>query len=97
MNIAGENLPKKHYYDDPHLYANQKVVVVGTANSAIDAAIAVLDAPDTEAVEDVIDDTVLTKQDVMGNTEIAEDAPGTQQNNSRQYNNLPKLFEWAVK
>ena len=69
----------------------------GAINSAIDAAIAVLDAPDTEAVEDVIDDTVLTKQDVMGNTEIAEDAPGTQQNNSRQYNNLPKLFEWAVK
>ncbi len=40
MNIPGEELPKvKHYYDDPHLYANQKVVVVGAANSAIDAAL----------------------------------------------------------
>lgn len=40
MNVPGEDLPKvKHYYDDPHLYANQKVVVVGAANSAIDAAL----------------------------------------------------------
>jgi thioredoxin reductase (NADPH) len=28
-----------HYYKDPHFYAFQKVVVVGAANSAIDAAL----------------------------------------------------------
>lgn len=40
LNIKGEDLPKvKHYYDDPHYYAFQNVVVVGAANSAIDAAL----------------------------------------------------------
>ena len=40
MNVPGEDLPKvKHYYDVPHLYAGQKVVVVGAANSAIDVAL----------------------------------------------------------
>ncbi|MGB0524860.1 MAG: NAD(P)-binding domain-containing protein, partial [Flammeovirgaceae bacterium] len=40
MNVPGEDLPKvKHYYDDPHLYASQKVAVIGAANSAIDAAL----------------------------------------------------------
>ena len=40
MNIPGENLPKvKHYYQDPHLYAFSKVVVVGANNSAIDVAL----------------------------------------------------------
>ncbi|MDQ2720860.1 MAG: YpdA family putative bacillithiol disulfide reductase [Bacteroidota bacterium] len=40
LNVEGENLPKvKHYYDDPHYYAFQKVLVVGAANSAIDAAL----------------------------------------------------------
>ncbi|MDQ6610205.1 MAG: YpdA family putative bacillithiol disulfide reductase [Bacteroidota bacterium] len=40
LNIPGENLPKvKHYYDDPHYYAFQKVVIVGAQNSAIDAAL----------------------------------------------------------
>ncbi|MEO6289172.1 MAG: YpdA family putative bacillithiol disulfide reductase [Ginsengibacter sp.] len=40
LNIKGEELPKvKHYYDDPHYYAFQKVLVVGAANSAIDAAL----------------------------------------------------------
>ncbi len=40
LNVKGEDLPKvKHYYDDPHFYAFQKVVVVGAANSAIDAAL----------------------------------------------------------
>lgn len=40
LNVPGENLPKvKHYYDDPHYYAFQKVLVVGAANSAIDAAL----------------------------------------------------------
>lgn len=40
LNVPGENLPKvKHYYDDPHYYSFQKVLVVGAANSAIDAAL----------------------------------------------------------
>ena len=40
LNVPGEHLPKvKHYYKDPHFYAFQKVLVVGAANSAIDAAL----------------------------------------------------------
>ncbi len=40
MNVEGENLPKvTHYYDEPHYYALQKVVVVGASNSAVDAAL----------------------------------------------------------
>jgi len=40
LNVAGENLPKvKHYYNDPHFYAFQKVIVVGAQNSAVDAAL----------------------------------------------------------
>lgn len=40
LNVKGESLDKvKHYYKDPHFYAFQKVVVVGAANSAIDAAL----------------------------------------------------------
>ena len=40
LDVKGEQLSKvKHYYDDPHYYAFQKVLVVGAANSAIDAAL----------------------------------------------------------
>lgn len=40
LSVEGEDLEKvKHYYDDPHFYAFQKVMVVGAANSAIDAAL----------------------------------------------------------
>ena len=40
MNIPGENLPKvKHYYTEPYPYAQQKIVVVGASNSAVDAAL----------------------------------------------------------
>ena len=40
MNIPGENLPKvKHYYTEPYPYANQKVVVIGASNSAVDATL----------------------------------------------------------
>ncbi|MEN7550199.1 YpdA family putative bacillithiol disulfide reductase [Rapidithrix thailandica] len=40
MGVKGEELPKvKHYYDDPYLYVEQKVLVVGAANSAVDAAL----------------------------------------------------------
>lgn len=40
LNVPGEDLPKvKHYYDDPHFYAFQKVIVAGAQNSAVDAAL----------------------------------------------------------
>ncbi|UII22473.1 YpdA family putative bacillithiol disulfide reductase [Fulvivirga ligni] len=40
MNVPGEDLPKvKHYYDEPHPYFGQKIVVVGAANSAVDVAL----------------------------------------------------------
>ncbi|MEI9945382.1 MAG: YpdA family putative bacillithiol disulfide reductase [Chitinophagaceae bacterium] len=40
LNVPGEDLPKvKHYYDDPHYYAFQKVIVTGSSNSAVDAAL----------------------------------------------------------
>jgi thioredoxin reductase (NADPH) len=40
LNIPGEDLPKvQHYYKDPHFFAMQKVVVVGSSNSAIDVAL----------------------------------------------------------
>jgi thioredoxin reductase (NADPH) len=40
LNIPGEDLPKvKHYYDEPHPYFGQKIVVVGAANSAVDVAL----------------------------------------------------------
>ncbi|ASK30168.1 hypothetical protein CEY12_08590 [Chryseobacterium sp. T16E-39] len=40
MNIPGEDLEKvKHYYSEPYPYAQQKIVVVGSSNSAVDAAL----------------------------------------------------------
>jgi len=40
LNVKGEGFDKvKHYYKDPHFYAFQKVLVVGAANSAVDAAL----------------------------------------------------------
>ena len=40
LGVPGEELPKvTHYYSDPHLYALQKVLVVGANNSAVDAAL----------------------------------------------------------
>ncbi|MNE16432.1 Ferredoxin--NADP reductase [compost metagenome] len=40
LNISGEELNKvRHYYDDPHYYSGQKVIVVGASNSSIDAAL----------------------------------------------------------
>ncbi len=40
LKIPGEDLSKvAHYYDDPHFYAKQKVIVVGASNSAVDAAL----------------------------------------------------------
>jgi thioredoxin reductase (NADPH) len=40
LDVPGEDLPKvTHYYSDPHLYALQKVLVIGANNSAVDAAL----------------------------------------------------------
>ncbi|MEP0212317.1 MAG: YpdA family putative bacillithiol disulfide reductase [Cellulophaga sp.] len=40
LNIPGEDLPKvTHYYNNPHYFSKQKVVVVGASNSSIDAAL----------------------------------------------------------
>lgn len=40
LGVTGEHLPKvSHYYNDPHYYAGQKIVVVGASNSSIDAAL----------------------------------------------------------
>jgi thioredoxin reductase (NADPH) len=40
LGVTGEQLPKvHHYYRDPHPYFGKKVLVVGAANSAVDAAL----------------------------------------------------------
>ncbi|MBM7421394.1 MULTISPECIES: YpdA family putative bacillithiol disulfide reductase [Chryseobacterium] len=40
MNIPGEDLPKvKHYYTEPYPFARQKIVIVGSSNSSVDAAL----------------------------------------------------------
>ncbi|HZV69910.1 MAG TPA: YpdA family putative bacillithiol disulfide reductase [Saprospiraceae bacterium] len=40
MNVPGENLPNvRHYYDEPHPYVEQKVAIIGAANSACDVAL----------------------------------------------------------
>jgi thioredoxin reductase (NADPH) len=40
MNIPGENLSKvKHYYDEPHPYSWQNIIVAGGGNSAVDVAL----------------------------------------------------------
>ena len=40
LNVPGEELLKvKHYYDEPHPYFGQKIIVIGAANSAVDVAL----------------------------------------------------------
>jgi thioredoxin reductase (NADPH) len=40
LHVPGEDLPKvRHYYDEPHPYFQQRVVVVGASNSAVDVAL----------------------------------------------------------
>ena len=40
LNVPGEQLPKvRHYYDEPHPYFDQNIVVVGAANSGVDVAL----------------------------------------------------------
>jgi bacillithiol disulfide reductase len=40
LNIPGENLPHvSHYFQDPHTYFGQKVLIIGGKNSAVEAAL----------------------------------------------------------
>lgn len=40
IKVKGEDLPKvKHYYSEPYPYAKQKILVIGSSNSAVDAAL----------------------------------------------------------
>lgn len=40
LQVKGEQLPKvKHYYDEPHPYYDQNIIVVGAANSGVDVAL----------------------------------------------------------
>lgn len=40
LKVEGESLPKiRHYYDNPHRYIDQKLIIVGAGNSACDAAL----------------------------------------------------------
>lgn len=40
LHVPGEDLPKvKHYYDEPHPYYDMDILVVGAANSSVDAAL----------------------------------------------------------
>lgn len=40
LNVEGEHLTKvRYYYDNPHRYIDQNVLIVGAANSACDAAL----------------------------------------------------------
>ncbi|MEM6380329.1 MAG: YpdA family putative bacillithiol disulfide reductase [Bacteroidota bacterium] len=40
LDVPGEDLPKvTHYYNDPHPYVGQEVLVIGARNSACDAAL----------------------------------------------------------
>ncbi len=40
LNVPGEALPKvTHYYNEPHVYVGQKILIIGAANSACDVAL----------------------------------------------------------
>lgn len=59
LNVPGEDLPKvRHYYDEPHPYFAQKVVVVGASNSAVDVAL--------ETWRKGADVTMIVKDDTIG-------------------------------
>lgn len=59
LHVPGEELPKvKHYYNDPHYYAFQKVLVVGASNSSVDAAL--------ETWRKGAEVTMVVRKDVIG-------------------------------
>lgn len=40
MGVEGETLPKvQHYYKEPHPFFGRKIIIIGAANSAVDAAL----------------------------------------------------------
>jgi thioredoxin reductase (NADPH) len=59
LRVPGENLFKvRHYYNDPHYYAFQKVIVVGASNSSVDAAL--------ECWRKGADVTMVVRKDAIG-------------------------------
>jgi thioredoxin reductase (NADPH) len=59
LHVPGEHLPKvRHYYNDPHYYAFQKVLVVGASNSSVDAAL--------ETWRKGAEVTMVVRKDVIG-------------------------------
>lgn len=60
LNVPGEGLSKvKHYYDEPHPYYKQDVIVVGAANSAVDVAL--------ETWRKGANVTMVIREDAIGN------------------------------
>jgi len=40
LDVPGEDLPKvSHYYAEPHVYSDRDVLIIGSGNSAVDAAL----------------------------------------------------------
>jgi thioredoxin reductase (NADPH) len=59
LNVPGENLPKvRHYYDEPHPYFGQKIIVIGASNSAVDVAL--------ETYRKGADVTMVIRESVIG-------------------------------
>ena len=59
LHVPGEDLSKvRHYYNDPHYYAFQKVIVVGASNSSVDAAL--------ECWRKGAEVTIVVRKDVIG-------------------------------
>ena len=51
LNIPGEDLPHvSHYFGDPHAYFNQRLLIVGGKNSAVEAALRCRNAGATVAL-----------------------------------------------
>lgn len=60
MHVPGEELPKvHHYYREAHPYFGQKIIVVGSANSAVDVAL--------ETYRKGAEVTMVIKQEGFGN------------------------------
>jgi thioredoxin reductase (NADPH) len=59
LNVPGEDLPKvRHYYDEPHPYFKQRVVVIGASNSAVDVAL--------ETFRKGADVTMIVREETIG-------------------------------
>lgn len=61
LAVPGEDLPHvKHYYDEPHPYYRQRVVIVGGKNSAVEAAL--------ELYRNGAHVTLVHRQDTLGDS-----------------------------